>query len=134
MSAPATPRQRGAGLYLLSMLLRRLGLIAIVLGAVRYGLTALQVNMPYETVATIESAHVFGRAVCVASEFKVFKLMNAYRLKDMSEDQIRAAHERQCEGATTGGAHVTLTLTWNDHTMAEHKTPMLVSSATADKL
>jgi len=45
-------------LFLGSMLFRRLGLLIIALGLVRWGLTVMQVmHMPYETVATIENAY-----------------------------------------------------------------------------
>jgi hypothetical protein len=49
-------------------------------------------------------------------------------------EEIRAEHARQCEGPNTVKGNITVELVWNDHTMAEHKTWMLVSPATAERL
>lgn len=123
-----------AWLYLISATLRYLGLLVVVLAGVRYGLTMMQASLPQETVASIDLAWLRGSAPCIASDLKVFTLLHQQRLKGLSEEQILREHALQCEGATTAGSNVTLVLTWNDQAMKEHKTAVLVSSATADKL
>jgi hypothetical protein len=132
IATESAPPSRGV-LYLGAMLLRRLGLLIVVLGALRYGLAAAQAYMPYETVASIESGYA-GRGVCVAQKFEVFRVLSFRLLKGMSEEELRAEHARQCEGPNTVKGNITVLLAWNDHTMAEHKTWMLVSPATAEKL
>jgi hypothetical protein len=129
----AARSKRGAILYLGAMLLRRLGLVAIALAAVRYGLTLKQAHMPHETVATIERAYA-GPGVCVARKLELFKIFNAQRLKGLSEDEIRAEYARQCDGPETVSGNITVVLVWNDHAMAEHKSTLIVSRATAEKL
>lgn len=130
---PEIKPRPGGVLHLVSTIFRRLGLFVIALGVLRYGVAALQANMPHETVATVESAYA-GRNTCVAQEFTVFKILNAPRLKGMSDEEIEAAYERQCEGANSVGGNITLVLTWTDHNMGEHKTYALVSPATGEKL
>jgi hypothetical protein len=115
------------------MLLRRVGLLIVALGLLRYGLAIGQAYMPHETVATIESAYG-GPGVCVAQKLEVFRILSFRRLKGMSEEEIRAEHARQCEGPNTVKGNINVELVWNDHTMAEHKTWMLVTPATAEKL
>lgn len=122
-----------AWLYLGSMTLRRLGAFVIVLALVRLGIAMLQGNFQHETVATIEGAWVSGSA-CVASNLALFKLLHARRLEGMSEEAIAAEHDKQCAGASTSGSNVALRLSWNDHEMKEHKTSVMVSSATADRM
>jgi hypothetical protein len=129
----AAPVARPGALSLVAMLLRRLGLLVVVLGAVRYGLTFVHASMPHETVASIESGYA-GHGVCVAQRLELFKILNAQRLRGMSEEEIRAEHARQCEGPNTVKGDIYLVLTWNDYAMAEHKTTVLVSSATAERL
>jgi hypothetical protein len=132
MASEAKPA-RGGALYLLSMLVRRVGLLILALGLVRYGLTVGQAYMPHETVASIESAYA-GAGVCVAQKLEVFRILSFRRLKGMSEEEIRAEHARQCEGPNTVKGNINVLLAWNDHTMAEHKTWMFLSPATAEKL
>lgn len=112
---------------------RRLGLFVIALGAARYGLAALQANMPHETVATVERAYA-DRNSCVAQEFNVFRILNGPRLKGMSLEEVQAAYERQCEGAQSVGGNITLVLAWTDHNMGEHKTTAMVSPGAGEKL
>lgn len=128
------PSRSQQWLYLISLTLRRLGLLVLVLGALRNGLTLLQSNLQHETVATIDRAWLRGTAPCIARDLELFKLVHAQRLKGLSEDQVRAEHAKQCAGISTGGSNVTLVLAWNDHQMKEYKTAVLVSTATADKL
>ncbi len=124
---------RGGVLRLVSMLVRRVGLLIVALGLVRFGLAVVQAYMPHETVASIQSAYG-GPGVCVAQKFEVFKVLSFRRLKGMSEEELRAEHARQCEGPNSVKGNINVELVWNDHTMAEHKTWMLVSPATAEKL
>lgn len=134
MTAASEARPGRSGiLYLGSMLLRRLGLLIVALGALLYGLTFVHAAMPHETVASIENGYA-GIGTCVAQRLELFKLFNSRRLAGMSEEQILAEHARQCEGPKTVKGDIFLMLVWNDHTMAEHKTKVLVSSATAEKL
>src|SRR5262245_7583034 len=99
MASEARPVRNGV-LYLGSVLFRRLGLLIVALGLVRYGLTVRQARMPHETVATIEDAYA-GRGVCVAQKLEVFRVLNFRLLKGMSDEDIRAEHARQCEGPNT---------------------------------
>src|SRR5262245_18161113 len=136
MAAPVsdpTPVRRGTTLYFSGMLLRRLGLLIVAFGALRYGLTFVGAGMPHETVATIERARA-GRGTCVAQKYEVFKLFNLRRFKDVPEDQIRAEHARQCAGPDVAVGDIYLVLAWNDHAMGEHKSMVLVSARTAEKL
>src|SRR5262245_9242530 len=105
----AAPGAGPGALSLIAMLLRRLGLLVLALGAVRYGLTYEQAHMPHETVATIESGYA-GAGVCVAQQLELFKIFNAQRLRGMSEDEIRAEHARQCEGPDTVKGNINLVL------------------------
>jgi hypothetical protein len=132
IATESAPPSRGV-LYLGAMLFRRLGLLIVALGLVRYGVTVGQAYMPYETVATIERAYA-GRGVCVARRLEIFRILSVQRGQDMSEEEIRAEHARQCEGPNTVIGNISVVLVWNDHTMAEHKTSMVVSPATAEKL
>jgi hypothetical protein len=125
--------RRGAGVYLGGMLLRRLGLLILAFGALRYGLSFVHASMPHETVATIERAWA-GRGTCVAQQYEVFKLFNLRRFKDMPEDEIRAEHARQCAEPDAAVGDIHLILAWNDHAMGEHKSTVLVSVTTAEKL
>lgn len=122
-----------AWLYLVSATLRRLGVFVVVLAFVRLGITMLQGSFQHETVATIDRAWVNGSA-CVASSLALFKLLHAQRLKGMSEEAVAAEHDRQCAGSSTSGSNVALQLSWNDHEMKEHKTSVMVSSVTADRM
>jgi len=136
MAAPASdpaPVRRGTGLYLSGVLLRRLGLLVVVFGALRYGLSFMHAGLPHETVATIESAWA-GHGTCVAQQYEVFKLFNLRRFKDMPEEEIRAEHARQCAGPDAVVGDIYLALAWNDHAMGEHKSTVLVSATTAEKL
>jgi hypothetical protein len=132
MASETRPVRSGV-LYLGSMLFRRLGLLIIALGLVRWGLTVMQAHMPHETVATIENAYA-GRGVCVAQKLEVFRVLNFRLPKGVSDEEIRAEHARQCEGPNTVQGPIYVTLAWNDHTMAEHKTRMQISPATAENL
>src|SRR5262245_62931002 len=114
MAAPASdpaPVRRAAGLYLIGMLLRRLGLLIVAFGALRYGLSFMHASMPHETVATIESAWA-GRGTCVAQKYELFKLFNLHRFKDVPEDEIRAEHARQCAGPRAAVGDIYLVLAW----------------------
>src|SRR5262245_56142871 len=136
MAAPAsdpTPVRRGTGLYLSGMLLLRLGLLIVAIGALRYGLSFVHAGMPHETVATIERAWA-GHGTCVAQQYAVFKLLNLPRFKDMPEDEIRAEHARQCAGPDAAVGDIYLVLAWNDHAMGEPTFRVLVSAATAETL
>src|SRR5262245_14997596 len=136
MAAPASdpaPVRRGTGLYFSGMLLRRFGLLIVAFGALRYGLSFVEAGMPHETVATIERARA-GRGTCVAQKYEVFKLLNLRRFKDVPEDEIRAEHARQCAGPDAAVGDIYLVLAWNDHAMGEHKSMVLVSATTAEKL
>ncbi len=135
-AAPSTsvPAPRGTvALYFGGMLLRRVGLLIVAIGALRYGLTFVHAGMPHETVATIESAWA-GRGTCVAREYKVFKAFNVLRFKDMPEEEIRAEHARQCADPKAPVGDVYLLLAWNDHAMGEHKSRVLVTADTAKTL
>ena len=70
----------------------------------------------------------------MAQRLELFKIFNAQRLRGMSEEEIRAEHARQCAGPDTVKGDIYLVLAWNDYTMAEHKTSVLVSAATAERL
>lgn len=134
MTDPGQPSRSQQWLYLIALTLSRLGLLVLVLGAVRYGLTLMQANLPHETVATIDRTWLRGSGGCIANDLALFKLLHSRRLKGLSEDDIRTEHARQCAGASTSGSNVTLVLAWNDHEMKEYKTAVLVSTSTADKL
>ena len=142
MAAPPSdpaPVRRGTVLHLTTvlhlsgMLLRRLGLLIVAFGALRYGLSIVDAGMPHETVATIERARA-GRGTCVTQKYEVFKLFNLRRFKDVPEDEIRAEHARQCAGPDAAVGDIYLVLAWNDHAMGEHKSMVLVSARTAEKL
>jgi len=68
------------------------------------------------------------------SSTKLFKLFNLRRFKDMPEDEIRAEHARQCLGPDAAVGDIYVVLAWNDHAMGEHKSTVLVSATTAEKL
>src|SRR5262245_22618054 len=142
MGAPPSdpaPVRRGTVLHLTTvlhlsgMLLRRLGLLIVAFGALRYGLSFVDAGMPHETVATIERARA-GRGTCVTQKYEVFKLFNLRRFKDVPEDEIQAEHARQCAGPDAAVGDIYLVLEWNDHAMGEHKSMVLVSARTAEKL
>lgn len=120
-------------LYVVSGTLSRLGAFVAVLALARLGVVLLQASLQHETVATVERAWVSGSA-CVASSIQLFRLLHAQRLKGLSDDEIAAEHDRQCAGKSTSGANVALQLAWNDHEMKEHRTSVLVSTATADRM
>jgi hypothetical protein len=70
----------------------------------------------------------------VAQQYEVFKLFNLRRFKAMPEEEIRAEHARQCAGPDAVVGDIYLALAWNDHAMGEHKSTVLVSATTAEKL
>ncbi len=122
-----------AWLYLVSATLRRLGAFVVMLALLRLGIAMFQGSLQHDTVATIDRAWVSGSA-CIASNLALFKLLHAQRLKGLSDEAIAAEHDKQCAGATTSGSNVALQLSWNDHEMKEHKTSVMISSATADRM
>src|SRR5215510_11584875 len=78
--------------------------------------------------------HMIAAARASPSSTKLFKLFNLRRFKDMPEDEIRAEHARQCVGPDAAVGDIYVVLAWNDHAMGEHKSTVLVSATTAEKL